>query len=271
MSNAVMFPNVGTKVVDISSLKQKRRPDTSNYMADGKRKPVAGEPIRSQEDILKIRHFLLNNSKQNVALRNNMLFTVGISVGIRGNDLIRLKIRDVLDDNGEIVKELTVFESKTSKMNHPMLNEEARKSIRDYIDSLDEYDDDDYLFKAQGKNEPFKRSNFHHFMKKIEKECGLGYNLTVRSLRKTFAYWTIKLHPDNVNVLASLQEMLNHNDMKTTLHYSGHAKDHLSVMYDDMAQVFDEAKNFKEDGNANLESKIDRLLELMGASDFDDE
>ena len=79
-------------------------------------------------------------------------------------------------------------------------------------------------------------------MVKINTDLNLPYHLGAHSLRKTFAYWTIKLHPNDLTTMISLQEMLNHDSMNTTLHYAGQTKDKIKPMYEDLAKIFDDNK-----------------------------
>lgn len=239
----------------------------STYTSQGKKKCVAGEPFRTQEDIIKAKKYLASFPTKINALRNVAIFTLGISVGIRGNDLLRLQIRDIMRPDGEIVDELMVYESKTNKINHPIVNDEAKAAIKEYLSARGALRPTDYLFHSH-KGGHITADSFYNILKKMQVDLELDYPLTIRSLRKTFAYWTIKLHPNDVNVMASLQEMLNHNDMKTTLHYSGHAKDHLKVMYEDMANVFDETKLLDAvKDNPKFESKLDKILEILMEDD----
>ena len=254
-------------IINVESLLKYKNMDPSNYTSHGKKKCVAGEPIRTQEDIIRISSYFANNPNPKLAIRNVTLFKVGISIGIRGNDLLRLRIRDVIDRDDNIADELLVFESKTNKMNHPFVNKAAKEALTAYLDFLGNYDPDDFLFCGKGRNTPMKTCNLYALLHNAEKDLGLDYRLTVRSLRKTFAYWTIKLHPDNVNIMASLQEMLNHNDMKTTLHYSGHAKENMKTMYNDIANVFDGNKMLDANISPKFESKLDKILAILSEDD----
>ena len=72
------------------------------------------------------------------------------------------------------------------------------------------------------------------------------------------------MHPDDTNVLASLQEMLNHDSMKTTLHYSGQTKDTLKTLYNDIGKIFTgEAINQVETKDAALNSKLDSIISML--------
>jgi hypothetical protein len=56
--------------------------------------------------------------------------------------------------------------------------------------------------------------------------------------------------------------MLNHRDIKNTLYYSGHTKDHLKTLYDDMGKVLN---GTVEDTPAisTQEQKINQILDML--------
>lgn len=268
IGNVALKPVTATNVIDVSNLKVAvEKPKPSNYTSQGKLKARPCDPIRKEEDIQKVANYMLTTGEEGQRLRNYMLFVVGISVGLRACDLLRLKIKDVLHVNGYIVDELLVFESKTSKMNHPILNDTAKAAIAQYLNSLSSYSPEDYLFRPRGKNKvKMEEPSVYGIMKKAQKDLDLPYNLGAHSLRKTFAYWTIKLHYDDQNVIFALQEMLNHDSVKTTLHYSGHTKDNLRTMYNDIGTVIDGTAKDTPASTNSMETKMDMLLEMLGAN-----
>lgn len=249
-----------TNVINID-----RRPKLvpSNYTARGKRKATPGDPFRSLSDIQLFKEYFHSHS-----LRNYLLFVLGISIGIRGNDLLRLQVRDVVNSNGFIVSEIATFESKTHKMNHPIINAEAKKAIAEYLNSLPVVYPDDYLFKASpNDNHPLKTNSLRRLLVRAKEalapQLSGDFDLNVRSLRKTFAYWVIVQHYNDPHVMASLQEMLNHDSMLTTLHYSGHTRDHLTTMYEDLGDVISGTATRALPQTDSVESKLDMLLDAL--------
>lgn len=245
-----------TKVVEVH---RRYTPPPSNFTSQGKRKATAGDPIRSLDDIQTIKNYFHDRS-----LRNYLLFVLGISTGLRGKDLLRLQVRDVVDSNGFVVNEIASYESKTNKMNHPILNDEAQKAISEYLNSLPSASENDYLFRVSpAENKPLKPDSMYRLLVTAKKALGLEFNFTVRTLRKTFAYWIIKQHYDDPHVMASLQEMLNHDSMLTTLHYSGHTRENLESMYKDMGAVLDGSAKESMPKSNNIEQKLDALLAAL--------
>ncbi len=239
----------------------------SNYTSQGKRKASPCDPIREQSDILLIKDYLLNNGRTTqLRLRNYALFTLGISIGIRGIDLLNLRISDVLNPDGTITDEMRAFESKTRKSIYPFINEAAKQALSSYLDSLSSFSYNDYLFsKTSTSQEPMTPNNLYKLMIKIKKDLNLPYHLGAHSLRKTFAYWTIKLHPNDLTTMISLQEMLNHDSMNTTLHYAGQTKDKIKPMYTDLEKIFNtEAVTVdKPDKVEKLYSLFSNIMEIV--------
>ena len=222
--------------------RKKVKRSTSLYTSRGVKKCTEDEPIRTREHILAAQRFFLTKGKtQFHRLRNYMLFILGCSTGLRGCDLLDLKISDVLNDNGSIKSHILTIENKTRKTNTPMINNAAREAIRRYLDSLDEINYDEYLIKSD-KGGRMSEVQLYRIMHKLNTELGFEEHIGAHSLRKTFGYWTLKEHPDDAHALAVLQEMLNHSSSLTTLRYCGLTKDDKDVFYGDIASIFGEVE-----------------------------
>ena len=254
--NVVRNIQTSTNIININ---RRYTPTPSNYTAQGKRKATAGDPIRNLSDIQLIKNYYHEHS-----LRNYLLFILGISTGLRGKDLLRLKVRDVVDCNGYVVKEIASFESKTNKMNHPLLNDEAQAAVSEYLNSLPCCTSETYLFSTTPtSNTPLKPDSLYRILVRTKEALNLDINITVRTLRKTFAYWIIKQHYNDPHVMASLQEMLNHDSMLTTLHYSGHTRENLEAMYRDMGAVINGTAVDNIPKTDAVESKLDAILSAL--------
>jgi integrase len=149
----------------------------SNHPKKGQ--SITVEPIRSLKDIRRIKRRLKDNP------RDLLLFTMGINNGLRIGDLLRLKIRNVIDlEPGQTLK---IKEQKTGKTNVLMINKEVHKVLRSYLESIKGYDEVDYLFQSRkGQNRPIGKAYVNQKMKEWTK--GLRGNYGTHSLRKTFGY-----------------------------------------------------------------------------------
>ncbi len=250
-------------LANVINIDRRPKPVPSNYTARGKRKATPGDPFRELSDIQLFKNYFHEHS-----LRNYALFVLGISIGIRGKDLLRLQVRDVVTNDGFVADEISTFESKTHKMNHPIINAEAKAAIAEYLSSLSIVHPDDYLFRASSdENKPLETNSLRRLLVRAKEalapQLSCNFSLNVRSLRKTFAYWIIVQHYDDPHVMASLQEMLNHDSMLTTLHYSGHTRDHLSVMYQDMGNVVAGTATRALPQTESVEAMLEKLLDAL--------
>lgn len=173
--------------------------------------PKEVEPIKNTRDINKIKQYLYGKESK----RDYCIFVVGINVGLRAGDLLSLKIKDVTDGN-TIFDTVTIKEQKTGKTRNFALNKNAKEAIQIYINSLAEYDFEDYLFKSR-KGGHLGVRPLHHIIKTLTKDLGIKGNFGTHTLRKTMAYHR---YINNVP-LETLQKLLNHSSSAITLRYIG--------------------------------------------------
>lgn len=173
--------------------------------------PQEVEPIKNIRDINKIRQYLYGKENK----RDYCIFVVGINVGLRAGDLLSLKIKDVTDGN-TIFDTVTIKEQKTGKTRNFALNKNAKESIKIYLNSLTDYDFEDYLFKSR-KGGHLGVRPLHHIIKTITKDLGIKGNFGTHTLRKTMAYHRYI----NKVPLETLQKLLNHSSSAITLRYIG--------------------------------------------------
>jgi len=173
--------------------------------------PQEVEPIKNTRDINKIKQYLYGKENK----RDYCIFVVGINVGLRAGDLLSLKIIDITDGN-RIYDTVTIKEKKTGKTRNFALNKNAKEAIQLYINSLADYDSNDYLFKSR-KGGHLGVRPLHHIIKTLTKDLGIKGNFGTHTLRKTMAYHR---YINNVP-LETLQKLLNHSSSAITLRYIG--------------------------------------------------
>jgi len=167
------------------------------------------QPIRNQEMIEEIKDYLKKQSN-----RNYMMFVFGINTGLRIQDILGVRVRDVLDRD-----QLVMFEMKTKKRRFVELNPTIKREIKKYTMKMDI---DDYLFPSRqgGANKPIKRDMAYKIMRAAAKEFGL-VDIGTHTLRKTFGYHMYQLTKD----ITLVQKMLNHSDKAITMRYIGMDQD----------------------------------------------
>lgn len=240
--NAVSEQEFTCRHFQIDRKQQKQKRSTSLYTSRGVKKATEDEPIRTLEHIEQAQEFFRTNGKTKfLRLRNYMMFVLGISTGLRGCDLLRLKIRDVLNENGSIKTHILTIESKTRKTNRPMINNAAKEAILRYLDNLSSIDFDQFLICSE-RGGQLAENQLYRLMHQLNTKLGFEEHIGAHSLRKTFGYWNLKLHPDDPHALAVLQEMLNHSSSQTTLRYCGFTKEDKDIFYGDIESIFSAGK-----------------------------
>lgn len=214
------------------------RRSTNIYKSDGNPKATAADPVRSLEDIERIKEYFLSKRQ----IRNYTIFVMGITFGIRAGDLLDLKIHHILNKDGTFKRRCTLIESKTRKTNMPNINKTMRKILNDYLATLHNYSYDDPLFQSRktdlfGRPQPLSLRQLNYVLAKAEKDLELDFHFSSHSLRKTFAYHLLMQNQNDDVAKFALQKMLNHNDFKTTLTYSGLQADAMDKYRDALTDV----------------------------------
>ncbi len=173
-------------------------------------------PIKEREKIEQIKTELLKKN-----YRNYMLFLIGINTGLKINDILNLKVKNVRNNSHIVIKE-----NQSGKAKNFPINSELKQEIDRYIKNMD---GDIYLFKSQkGDNQPISRVQAYRILKDAGKKAGLK-NIGTHTLRKTFGYWHYKQFKD----VALLQELFNHSSPSITLKYIGINKDNIDNTIDE--------------------------------------
>jgi len=165
--------------------------------------------------LLKKRESAKTPVKKEQADRNWMLCVLGFNTALRAEDLLQIRVKDVLKGY------VSIKENKTGKMQNYKMNKQLHDDILDYIqrNNLTEYD---YMFMGQKKIHqgkkiylPITRQQGHKIVSDIADEVGIGYTFGLHSLRKTFGYHYIL----GGGSWQTLSKMYNHNDIITTQLY----------------------------------------------------
>lgn len=182
------------------------------------------EPIRDPKVIKNIRAILKNQS-----IRNELLFVLGINIGLRVSDILKLKIEDLIKSNGKTAKDyMTIQEVKTSKTKKFYLGDIVKKAIEAYIKETPGITPDEYVFKSRkGNNIPITRQQAYRILNNAAEDLGLvernskgmivSGEIGTHTMRKTFGYHAYK---SGVS-LELLMDIFNHSTPAMTLRYIG--------------------------------------------------
>lgn len=157
--------------------------------------------------------------KEYQAYRNYILFLLGFNTAFRAEDLLQLRVKDVVKGY------VSIKENKTGKMQNFRMNKTLHDEILPYIEKY-QLKNSDYLFMGQKKRDTYKgttrnviypitRQNARLIFQKVADAVGIDFKFGLHSLRKTFGYMYI-LNGGNV---ITLMKMYNHDEPGTTLLY----------------------------------------------------
>lgn len=182
------------------------------------KKVVNVQPLRTEEEI---KNMILALKRGNgaypkrpaIAKRDVLLFLIGINTGLRVNDIVRLKVKDVKKDT------FIIREGKTQKqreINVSML----RSEIDEYIQNKPDHE---YLFKSQKGDKHITTTQVYRILVNAGEYAGYDY-IGTHTMRKTFGYHHYKQFKD----VAILQEIFNHEAPSITRRYIGIRQDEIN-------------------------------------------
>mgnify|MGYP003510592057 CR=1 FL=1 len=163
------------------------------------------QPLKSMEEIAEMIEALGMSKK---GLRNQLLFKLGISTGLRCSDLVKIKVSDVKGKTSLILNE-----DKTEKKRTVYLNSVLAELI-EYLDTL--ADDEKYLF-PNSKGGHISVTQVYRIQKKAE-EFILPPFLYKEKI--TSFHQVIQNEPVDANMLGKLLERLN---LHARIHNYGNA------------------------------------------------
>lgn len=181
------------------------------------------------------------NTMEKRARRNKLVFLVGINIGIRAGDLIKLKWNffiESLNSDGTVEKFKEYYDLKPEKQKKQNkfvrlhFNETVRRAINEYVKNFPITNLEDYIFFAtDNSNEHISYHALYEMLKKTAKEAGIKENIGTHSLRKTWGFWCWHKAMDKSKALTILQKCFNHSSVETTLKYIGLLDSEIKEMY----------------------------------------
>lgn len=178
------------------------------------------EPIRDRAKIQAMKSYLKEKN-----LRDYALFTLGINVGLRINDLLKLRVGDIIDGQGRVLEKITVYELKSDKIF--IIGESGREAIIEYLESRKGCSLNESLFPSRKGQGPIQRGQVCKILSKAAKMVGIKEPVGTQSLRKTFGYWAYRSGQD----VSRIQMLFNHISPKLTLSYIGVTQEEMKDVY----------------------------------------
>lgn len=199
-----------------------------------------------------------------------LAFNFGLLLGRRVSDTLSFKWSDFFYENGRMKDEIEIKEQKTGKVTRPYVCGACKKALELYIektgvDPMENYND--FIITTQQKSQLLENKEEYTeeewndlFWKATQSQgaayrkqfkiaadaCGIKYAVSTHSTRKTFGYWSVKLHPYDITTVDKLQGIFSHSDRNTTLHYIGIAREDEIKLYNDMGDFITDVSNGKK-------------------------
>ncbi|RDB03896.1 tyrosine-type recombinase/integrase [Runella aurantiaca] len=141
-------------------------------------------------------------------LKHNTLLKLCYGMGLRVSEIVNLKITDIDSKNRQVLIE----RAKGKKDRYVNLPESILLQLREYYKA---YKPKKYLFEGQYGEQYSKRSAQQVF-KDALKKAAINKDVGIHGLRHSFATHLLEAGTD----VKFIQELLGHNDIKTTLIYT---------------------------------------------------
>lgn len=163
------------------------------------------QPIKSKKEVNQLLEAL--GMTKEFGLRNQLLFKIGVTTGLRCSDLVKLKVDQVRGKSS-----FKIVEGKTEKVRIVYLNQ-VMADIADYLETLPP--GTEYLFQSR-KGGPISVTQAYRIIISAGDLIG-NHSVGTHTMRKTFGYTYYQATKD----VATLMEIFNHSSQKTTLRYIG--------------------------------------------------
>ena len=183
------------------------------------------QPIRSEATIRAIKGIISKDKTAN-ASRNMLLWIVGTNTGLRISDILKLKLKDVIDNKGEVRELLELVEQKTKRPRAIEIRPPVKREIEKFLKDTGAYDLNEYLFKDRRKgkedlNKPITRVRAWQMINDWGRKAGVTYRIGTHTLRKVFGTFAFKAGID----LVYISEELGHRNVEVTRRYLGITKE----------------------------------------------
>lgn len=142
-------------------------------------------------------------------LKHKTMLFLAYSAGLRVSEVVNLKISDINSERMVI----TIKGAKGKKDRTVALSEGILGLLRKYYQT---YKPVDWLFEGQYGNSPYSTRSLQQIFHRAKEAAKIRQPMTFHSLRHSYA---THLHESGTDIKL-IQELLGHNDIKTTLRYT---------------------------------------------------
>lgn len=168
------------------------------------------EPITEMKHLRSIKRLLVDSP------RDRLLFVAGINSGLRVQDLLSLKVKDLVER--KVGDRIFIREKKTGKENVFLMNKEIVSAFQEYLHVVNP-EPEHFVFKSRkGFNYPLTTHRVTKMVKHWCSEINLNGNYGAHTLRKTWCYVQRTQYGVPWEVIS---KRLNHSSPAITRRYLG--------------------------------------------------
>lgn len=209
--------------------------------ATPKPKAQAADSIKTVEEVSLILDYFLSRKQY----RNYALFVTGICSAYRISDLLSLKYSDFYNMDGSFKYELDLSEKKTGNRRKMEITKPMQQAISLYIEQSGiDFEYDSPIFRSSKyKNEAIKKEAVHKIFKDAGRELKLPYNIGSHTMRKTYGYWYLQIHKNDMTALSTLQNIFGHSSEEITLKYCEIKKEEIRENNRDVSRLWGDIMN----------------------------
>lgn len=158
-------------------------------------------------------------------IRDKLIIELLYSTGIRVSELVNIKIKDIK------IKEKQIYIlGKGNKERIVLFGNTAKENIKDYLNAYKKYFEgninNNYLL-INDKGKQLTTNKIELIVKEILKKSNIKFNISPHTFRHTFATHLLDSGAD----LKSVQELLGHENLKTTAIYTQVTNERLKHVY----------------------------------------
>lgn len=232
--------------------------------SNGIPKAKPAQSIRSYTDFKAMQDYFLEHNR----IRDWMLWTMGVSIGLRISDLFSMTWGMLLQSNGQFRDRIIVREQKTSKLNNILITEAVRDAAAKYLDSVGwDIAPEDYVFASNRTGGQIRGEVGWRIISNAAKAIGLPINVGSHTMRKSFANIAACCDRSTVdmNGVAKIQGLLNHSDQRVTMRYLGtymDMYDRARIAVSDFVMGKTDVDELRMGEGVSLEDVVQRLDEL---------
>lgn len=152
-------------------------------------------------------------------LKHRAMLTTVYAAGLRASEVLRLRVSDI--DSQRMT--LRIYQGKGRQDRYVMLSAQLLALLREYWKA---YRPEHWLFLGQTGDRPLRGASLRYVCRRIHRASGLTKNVTLHTLRHSFATHLLESGAD----LRTIQMLLGHRSVSSTSLYTHVSQDRLHAI-----------------------------------------